>query len=266
MNEDVFIEYDLNMLGSEKTAGHIIHVYCSEGQCDISYDDRHISLSSGDCMIVINNKLLDGIRPSDKFKCKAIYVSTAFMKICSPDNNYFVKGMMTLFTNPVMTLLPEEQEICKADFQNVEQRLLRTSHHFYKNALKTALQGLFIDFHDFHARIYGCSDVPVQAASLLARFFSLLESGACRTHREVAYFASQLCVVPKHLSDTCHKLSGFSALYWIKRFTLQEIKRLLQDKSLTINQIADIMKFSSAAHFNRYVRQNMGITPAEYRK
>lgn len=132
--------------------------------------------------------------------------------------------------------------------------------------LAVALQGLFLDFHDFHARIHGFADVPVQAASLLARFFSMLEGGACRTHREVAYFASELCVVPKHLSDTCYKLSGFSALYWIKRFTLQEIKHLLRDKSLTIAQIADIMDFSSAAHFNRYVRQNLGITPMEYRK
>ena len=89
---------------------------------------------------------------------------------------------------------------------------------------------------------------------------------AVRAAHAVAYFASELCVVPKHLSDTCYKLSGFSALYWIKRFTLQEIKHLLRDKELTIAQIADVMDFSSTAHFNRYVRQNLGITPTEYRK
>lgn len=266
MNNDIVIEHHLRSLGTEAASQHIAHVYCHEGECVVCYNDRHILFSAGDCMIVINNKLLDGIKPSADFKCTAIYIRTSFLKVCSPDNNYFVRGIMTLFTNPVMKLLPDEQEICQADFLNVEHRLHRTSHRFYQNALAVALQGLFLDFHDFHARIHGFADVPVQAASLLARFFSMLESGACRTHREVAYFASELCVVPKHLSDTCYKLSGFSALYWIKRFALQEIKHLLRDKSLTIIQIADIMDFSSAAYFNRYVRQNLGITPTEYRK
>ena len=266
MDDEVIIEYHLNSLGTEDAKRHIAHVYCHEGECDVYYNDQCIHFMAGDCMIVINNKLIDGIKASAKFRCTVIYVSTSFLKISSPGNNYFVRGIMTLFTNPVMRLLPDEQEICEADFCNVEHRLMRKSHHFYPEALIVALQGLFLDFHDFHARIYGFADIPVQAASLLARFFLLLESGACRTHREVAYFASELCVVPKYLSDTCYKLSGFSALYWIKRFTLQEIKSLLRDRSITINMIANIMDFSSAAHFNRYVKQNLGITPMEYRK
>lgn len=266
MNDGVVIESGLSSLGTEEASQHIAHVYCHEGECEVYYNDNRILFSAGDCMIVINNKLLDGVKPSDDFKCTAIYVRTSFLKVCSPGNNYFVRGIMTLFTNPVMRLLPEERERCRADFQNVAYRLRHTSHHFYLNALTVALQGLFLDFHDFHARIYGHVDVPVQAASLLARFFALLEDGSCRTHRDVAYYASVLCVVPKHLSDTCYKLSGFSAIYWIKRFTLQEIKRLLRDKSLTVNQISEMMDFSSAAHFNRYVRQNLGITPMEYRR
>ena len=266
MKDDVVIEYHLDSLGTERADQHIAHVYCQEGTCVLYYNGSHILFSAGDCMILINSKLLDGISASDNFKCTAIYVRTSFLKIWSPPNNYFVRGIMTLFKNPVMSLLPEEQEVCRAAFQNVEQRLHRTSHHFYQHALAIALQGLFLDFHDFHARIYGFVDVPVQAASLLMRFFSMLEGGECRTHRDVAYYASALCVVPKHLSDTCYKLSGFSAIYWIKRFTLQEIKRLLKDKSLTINQISDMMEFSSPAYFNRYVRQNLGVTPTEYRK
>ena len=266
MNNDIVIEYHLNSLKAEEAHQHIAHVYCYGGICTLYYNDQDILFSAGDCMILINTKLLDSIKPSSDFKCIAIYIRTSFLKICSPDNNYFVRGIMTLFTNPVMKLLPDEQEICQEDFRNVERHLHRTSHHFYQKALAIALQGLFLDFHDFHARIYGFTDIPIQAATLLTRFFSMLESGACRTHREVAYFASELCVVPKHLSDTCYKLSGFSALYWIKRFALQEIKYMLRDKSLTINQIADQMNFSSPTHFIRYVRQNLGITPKEYRK
>lgn len=265
MKEDVIIEYGLDSLGTERANLHVAHVYCLDGQCDVCYNDGHALLAAGDCMIIINNRLVEKACPSPDFKCIAIYISTSFLKICSPGNNYFIRGIMTLFTNPVMKLLPDEQEICLSDFRNVESRLRRTSHHFSQEVLACAVQELFLDFHDFHARIYGYTDVPVQAAALLSRFFSILESGACRKHRKVAYYASELCVVPKYLSDICYKLSGFSAIFWIKRFSVQEIKRLLRDKSLTVNQIADMMDFSSSAHFSRYVKQNLGVTPMEYR-
>ena len=231
MWNDVVIEDHLESLGTEEANRYVAHVYCYAGQCDVCFNDGHFLLQEGSCMIIISNKLVESVIPSKNFRCKVIYITTSFLEMCSPGNNYFVRGVMTLFVNPVMPLLPDEQEMCQADFQDVERRLANTSHHFYQEVLMSTVQSLFLDFYEFHARIYGYTDVPVQAASLLSRFFSMLEGGAYRTHREVAYYASVLCVVPKYLSDISYKLSGFSAIYWIKRFTIQEIKRLLRDKS-----------------------------------
>ena len=266
MNEDVIIENDLHRMGTDTASRYIAHVYCQNGVCDVCFNDGHFSLSAGDCMIVISNKLVESVSPSDGFECKVIYISTSFLEICTPDNNYYVKGVMSLFQNPVMKLLPEEQELCKADFREVERRLNHRSHHFYQEVLMSTIRTLFLDFYEFHARIYGYADVPLQAATILSRFFDMLEGGACNTHREVAYYASVLCVVPKYLSEISLKFSGFSANYWIKRFTLQEVKRLLRDKSLTIVQISDKLNFSSPSYFNRYVHKNLGVSPIDYRR
>ena len=165
MNNDIVIEHHLRSLGTEAASQHIAHVYCHEGECVVCYNDRHILFSAGDCMIVINNKLLDGIKPSADFKCTAIYIRTSFLKVCSPDNNYFVRGIMTLFTNPVMKLLPDEQEICQADFLNVEHRLHRTSHRFYQTRWLLPCKGCFLTFMiSMHASMalpmYRCRQLP----------------------------------------------------------------------------------------------------------
>lgn len=267
MNDDIIINDTLKLLGSETVDRHVSHVYCYAGSCAVRFNDADFLLTEGNCMIIISNRLVESVTPSEDFRCKAIYVGGTFLEMCTPEgNNYYVTGAMSLFLNPVMRLTSEEQQRCMADFDNVENRLRNTSHHFHEEVLASTIRTLFLDFYDFHARINGYNAVPVQGASVLSRFFDLLEAGECRTHREVAHYASELCVVPKYLSELCQKYTGNSAIFWIKRFTIQEIKKLLRDKSLSVTEISDMLNFSSPSYFNRYVRANLGVSPLEYRR
>ncbi len=97
------------------------------------------------------------------------------------------------------------------------------------------------------------------------RFLSLLENGEFRTHREVTWYADQLCVTAKYLSEVSKKVSGYSANFWINRYTSLEISRLLRDKSLSFVAISDMLGFSSPAYFSHYVSHNLGLNPTAYR-
>ena len=267
MNGEVIIEDTLERLGTEATSGYIAHAYGYEGTCEVVFNDNRFLFEAGDCLIIISNKLVERVTPSEGFRCKVIYIAARFLEMCTPEhNNYYMTGTLSLYRNPVMRLTSEEQEMCEADFREVERRLRHTSHHFYQEALMSVVRTLFLDFYDFHARLYGCMEVPFQGGLILARFFAMLESGAYREHREVAYYASELCVVPKYLSELCYKVSGLSANYWIRRFTVQEIKKLLNDRSLSIARISERLHFSSPSYFNRYVRKNLGVSPLDYRR
>lgn len=123
-----------------------------------------------------------------------------------------------------------------------------------------------LDFFDFHASLYGESDISTQNASIMNRFLKMLESGTYREHREVTYYADCLCVTSKYLSEVSKKVSGYAANYWINRYTILDITRLLRDKSLTFVQISDMFGFSSPAYFSRYVHQNLGVKPSDYRE
>ena len=78
--------------------------------------------------------------------------------------------------------------------------------------------------------------------------------GDCREHREVKYYADALCVTPKYLSEVCRLVSGYSASYWIARYTALDISRQLRDRTLSIEAVADLFHFSSLSHFSRYVQ------------
>jgi AraC-like DNA-binding protein len=74
-----------------------------------------------------------------------------------------------------------------------------------------------------------------------------------------------LCVTPKYLSEISKKSSGMAANFWINRFTILEISRLLRDKTISFTEITDMFNFSSTSYFSRYVQNNLGVTPSAYR-
>ena len=129
-----------------------------------------------------------------------------------------------------------------------------------------AIQCMIIDFFDFHVELYGARAVSNQQASIMQRFLALLDRGDYRQHRLVSYYASELCVTPKYLSEVCHNASGESAIYWITRYTALDISRLLRQRDLSFEEISDLFGFSSLSYFVRYVQKNLGASPSDFRQ
>lgn len=245
---------------------YLAHLLCLGGSCRYRFNGADFELHAGDLSIVRKRKMIERIEASEDFRAKIIYVKAGFVELCSPQSNYGMKGQLALFLNPVMHLSPEQQIVCRRDFELLEARIENTEHRFRRETLINAMQAAILDFFDFHARLYGESDISTQHASIMHRFLKMLEEGTYREHREVSYYADCLCVTAKYLSEVSKRVSGYAANYWINRYTILDISRLLRDKSLSFVQISDLFGFSSPAYFSRYVQQNLGLNPTEYRK
>ena len=263
---DIVVADRLGMVRTDSEEEYLAHLLCLEGTCRYRFNERDFELRAGDLSIIRKRKMVERIEPSDNFRCKIIYAKSGFIELCTPQSNYGMKGSLALFLNPVMHLTPEQQIACRRDFERLEERIADTGHRFYRETLVNAMQAAILDFFDFHARLYGESDISTQNASIMNRFLKMLEAGTCREHREVSYYADCLCVSPKYLSEVSKKVSGYAANYWINRYTILDITRLLRDKSLTFVQISDLFGFSSPAYFSRYVQQNLGMKPSDYRE
>lgn len=105
---------------------------------------------------------------------------------CVPQSNFGIIGTIRLFTNPILDLLPCESNICRNNFEHYIERIKRPSH-FREDILSSATQLFFLDFFEFHYRIYGDSTLPESTALIMRRFLGLLERGDYLKEREVAY-------------------------------------------------------------------------------
>ena len=261
----VVIEADLSGLAEGRFDDFVAHVFCYGGCCKFKFNEKPFTLVAGDCMIVTLPKLISDISESADLSVKTIYVHNDVISASETQSNYGIQGTFLLFANPIIKLSKESQERCKHDFENVEHRLSLAGHQFFRESLICALQQLFLDFFDFQIAELGENKISAQVATIVSKFLGMLEGGAVREHRELSYYAKELCVTDKYLSEICKKASGFAANYWINRFTHIEINRLLRNKELSIAQISDQLNFSSPAYFTRYVKNAFGKSPQELR-
>lgn len=264
--EKVIITDSLSGIASPEMEGYLAHALCIDGCMEFCFNGKPFSFGRHDLMIVRKGGLVDNMRASDDFKVMVIYIDAGFVEHCTPLSNYGMKGQLALFINPVMNLNESQFALCLQDFQGVKYRYDTKGFVFYEESIRCAVQLMILDFFDFHAWLYGEDSVSTQYAAIMNKFFALLDSGIYREHREVTYYASEICITPKYLSEICKKVSGHSANFWINRYTSLDISRQLRNKNLTFVQIADMFHFSSPAYFSRYVQNNLGMSPSEYRE
>lgn len=262
----IIISETLSEIASEKMDGYLAHALCLDGSAEFDFNGKHFTFVSHDLLIIRKGELVTNLTVSEDFKVMVIYIDKGFVEHCTPQSNYGMKGQVALFMNPIMNLNQAQFNLCLQDFTGVKYRYDTKGFVFYEESLRCAIQLMILDFFDFHAWLYGENSLTPQLASIMTRFFELLDTGIYRQHREVTYYASELCVSAKYLSEVCKKVSGHSANFWINRYTALDISRQLRNKKYTFVQIADMFNFSSPAYFSRYVQNNLGMSPSDYRE
>nr|WP_294782357.1 helix-turn-helix domain-containing protein [uncultured Flavobacterium sp.] len=84
-------------------------------------------------------------------------------------------------------------------------------------------------------------------------------------HRSPLHYADGLNVTRKYLSEVIKNNSGKTTREWIDEMVILEAKVLLQNKSLTINQISEELHFSNQSVFGKFFKNYTGFSPLEYR-
>lgn len=263
--DDVFFVGDVARYDPAARPGSVLHVLCTAGSMSFTFLDVRYEVRAADYVILPNVLFASAFAVGEGFRGLVMDLSTSFVNALNLGGNYGVTGQLSLLRNPVMHLGPADFARCLDGMQRIRTRLDETHHGFRSEAVGHLLMAHILDLYDVHMRTHAAMRLSGRTALLLNRFVALLYEGAWRRHRDVAHYASLLCVTPHYLSELCRKVSGRPATYWIDLFTMQEVCRLLSQRGRTVAGIAADLHFSSPAHFSAYVAKRLGLSPARYR-
>lgn len=95
--------------------------------------------------------------------------------------------------------------------------------------------------------------------------FEILLEQYFKTQKLPSFYAEQLHITLKHLNRICNEILQKTATEVIMDRVILEIKRMLTDKQLAVNEIAYAVGYEDYSYFSRVFKKQTGMSPTEFR-
>lgn len=238
---------------------------CTAGTAHFRVDESEADMSRGDLFITIGAPVIRKENASQDFRMKAAMVSQQSVQDSVIGLHQLWPHLDFLYRHPVLKLTEEEALWINHTFDFIFYRFRRTDHRYRNETLGPLIRLFYYDvceLLDVH-----CDNkkaLPPAGYTLFDHFIRLVETNR-GTERPIAWYAEQLKISPKYLSETVKRISGRTAGQWIISLAIAEIKNLLADTELSMKEIAGRMNFSNQSQLTKYFRNATGMTPIAFR-
>ena len=254
------------LIGSVKLKGWCVHLVCLQGEGFFTYGGRPFHVKKYEALVINAPQQVHVVGQSEDLKVEVLAAPNDFLSNQLPANNYGIGGGISLYDNPIIPLSEKDAQTLVRDIHHIRDRIADTGHLFYRELIGGLALPLIYDLFYFHAKNHAPIFATDRSMYVVKELMALLESGRSKKYREVAYYAEQLNVTVKYLSNTVKRQTGKSVTYYIDRYTVPMIKEYLEHSALPIVQIAEEMNFTTPSYFSRYVTKHLGVSPKAYRE
>jgi AraC family transcriptional activator of pobA len=95
--------------------------------------------------------------------------------------------------------------------------------------------------------------------------FEILLEQYFREEKLPSFYAEKLNITLKHLNRICNEILQKTATEVITDRVVLEIKRMLIDKQLAVNEVAFKVGYEDYSYFSRFFKKQTGMSPTEFR-
>ena len=238
-----------------------------QGWMTMLFNGREVHFTKDDLIIYTPGMMVSVIDISDDIRGICLVADKDFV-FESPTMRDAIRAAYlpaVELSEPRLTLA-EEDNLHLMELMGIIRRYLLSADHPFRSECLRTTYGLFLlELNAIQERTIRERRFPKRIEELFFDFLRLVPIHFADRH-DVAFYASQLCITPRYLSQIVREVSGRTVVDYINQMLLMEASYLLQQTSLPIVDIADRLHFSEAASFTRFFTRNKGMTPREFRR
>ena len=273
-SESVFLDDDLlltehinkaPMPTEPRKMNFILIGLCTKGRIEYRLDTQEMIINPGDILIVSDKHVVDKYQPSPDMEGLCMMLSVNFFHEIIQN----VRDVNSLFlfarSHPVMSLDRKEQDTFKEYFQVIKQKIGDNGNFFHKDLIRTLLLAMFYDVGNIINRVRKLDKPQTRAEAIFTNFIKMVEANY-KHERRISWYAIQLGITPKYLSETVKAVSRRTPNEWVDNYVMMELRVLLKNSTKSIKEITEEMNFPKQSFLGKFFKEHVGISPNKFRK
>lgn len=240
---------------------------CLSGSAELNiHSYKHLWVKN-ELVVILPGMLASVHKISADFSANFFQVSTSlFNDVLSGISRFTIDFYFYMRCNYHYLMNEDDIKRYEYFYDLIYQRAHSTRSWFPRLSVINILRILYLDLYsEFRNNTSQISKVSDSRKIELTRQFFLLVMDNYKEKQSVSFYADKLHISAKYLTMVVKEISGRPVKDWITEYTLLEIKALLMDTSLSIQEIANRTCFSNQSSLGRFFRKHAGVSPRAYR-
>ena len=239
---------------------------CTSGHAQYTVDTKMHEVSAGDVIIISEEQVVADYMLSQDCKGIALIMSYDFFQNIVSGVHELSALFLFARTHPVFHLDDNQTKALENDIEHIKEKIVDTGHRFRRELVMTMLKALVIDMSNIIYRFQQVGEAGQTRAEVIFRDFIQTVEKNYRTERRVSWYAQQLCITSKYLSETVRTVSRRTPSDWIDSYVTRELRVMLRNSTMSIKQIADELNFANQSFLGKYFKEHVGMSPSKFRK
>ena len=239
-------------------------LFCLQGEAEIEINLRKYTICPNTQLVLLPGFIVQVNQVTDQFGlvcmgfCQSIF--TEVSNCLEPAFFHFIKE------RPMVVLPDDEAALLRHTISLVSTINQDTGNRYRRQMAGNYCQNLLFHFYNRTQQHFQQNGIKwVSRKEELFKNFLQLVHQNCAVHREVNFYARKLSITPRYLSNIVQEMSHETTKEIIDRHAIMEIKVMLKNSHLNIQEISNRMKFTDQSFFGRYFKKHTGMSPLQYR-
>lgn len=271
IGDDLLFFEELQMLpqlDEPRRMNCVIIGICIEGEGGYTLNESKCSIKPGYALILTEGQIVNDIWMTESTKGYALLISRTFMDEIFKEMRDISSLFLLAREHPTFSLNSDEIAKLRQYLPIIKQRLIANDYKYRKEVVRLLLISMIYDIASAIMRVMNTTTSEAgtsKAKRCFVQFIQLVEQNY-RKERKVSWYAYQMGLTPKYLSEIISSTSKRTPNDWIDKYVTTEIRNQLSNTNKKISEIAEDLHFPSQSFLGKYFRENVGMSPSEYRK
>ena len=239
---------------------------CLRGTAHYTVDSVRHTVEAGDLIIISQGRAVYDCHLSPDCRGIAIIIDYDFFKETIKSVHELSSLFLFARSHPVFRLPSERADFIGETFFRMKAKIDEPENHFRREMVQSLFLAMVYEMSNVIYKVQAQNEeCHTRAEEIFTQFLLLVEKNF-REERRVGWYAEQLCISAKYLSETVKAVSKRTPNDWIDSYVTMELRMLLRNTQKTIKEITQELHFSNQSFLGKYFKEHTGKSPSEYRR